>query len=480
MKLRLTFAIALAVLWPADQQAFGQGQPIEVSDDGRETVVVRQSPTDGTVIVRRAGVPYGTAPDWQNSLRRQVGGLQAEDLNGDGWVDVVVGCYISDSYPPYTDWENLIYYNTGGSLEADPSWVSTDEVSTGDIQVADINRDGRLDIFAANGGYGMSPSVIYWGSLTGPSTTPGWSSAEPGLAWNNYALPYDVNHDGYLDVVTANQGNSPSDPYRPMYVFFNSLGTLSTAPGWQSAEWSIQNFLAFGDYDGDGFEDLAVSKWSGFESGIYQASKTGLATTPVWTTGDTDTDKGVAWADVDGNDWPDLALGHDPTTLYTNSAGTLTATWTSSANFFGHAELRFHDVDRDGDQDLAEAHFSDGKVHIYLNNSGTLDSAPTWTYDSPTVGTAIAFGDIDGDCWPDLVVGNSGDPCVKVFYAQPPDLGDLNDDGSVNLADYELFHDCLTGPTSQVAPTCQQADLDCDEDADLEDYAAFQSAFTGP
>ena len=33
------------------------------------------------------------------------------------------------------------------------------------------------------------------------------------------------------------------------------------------------------------------------------------------------------------------------------------------------------------------------------------------------MGTAIAFGDLNGDLWPDLVVGNSGEPCVKVFLA---------------------------------------------------------------
>jgi len=47
-----------------------------------------------------------------------------------------------------------------------------------------------------------------------------------------------------------------------------------------------------------------------------------------------------------------------------------------------------------------------------------LDGAPSWTYDSSSVGTAIAFGDINGDEWPDLVVGNSGEPCVKVFLAE--------------------------------------------------------------
>ena len=408
--------IALVVLTPRSDAEVGR---LEISDDGQERVVPLPSPTDGLVIVARDEVPYGLAPDWQNSLRRQVGGLQVADMNGDGWNDVVVGCYISDSYPPYTDWENLIYFNQGGALEADPSWISADEVSTGDVQVAFINDDPYPDLFAANGGFAMSPSVIYWGGPGGPSTLPGWMSAVPGGAWNNYALPFDVDHDGDTDIITANQGNSPQNPYRPLYIFFNTGGVLSTMPGWQSAEASIQNFLAMADYDHNGWEDLAVSKWVNFASGIYANIGGVLQTNPVWTTGDTDSDKGVGWADVDGNGWVDFALGHDPTQLWSNSAGTLSLQWSASGAYFGHSDLVFCDVDRDGDPDLAEDHFSNGQVRIYLNEGGVLSATASWTYDSPTVGTALAFGDLNGDHWPDLVVGNSGEPCVKVFYAVP-------------------------------------------------------------
>jgi hypothetical protein len=475
MGFQCTLVFLIALCSPFLRNGQGQEPCIEVSDDGREVVVVEPTATDGTVSVRGRGVPYGASPDWENSLRRQVGGLQAADMNDDGWADVVVGCYRSDSSPPYEDWENLIYYNTGGAIEASPSWVSTDEESTGDVQVADINGDGYPDIFAASGYYTMPPSVIYWGSRSGPSTTPGWYSAEPSATWNNYAALFDFDHDGDIDVVTANQAVSP-DPYRPMYVFMNNDGTLQTTPSWQSAESSIQNCLAFADYDGDGWEDLAVSKWSGFQSGVYKNVGGTLQTTPIWTTGETTSDKGVAWADVDDNDWPDLALGHDPTLLYTNDEGVLTATWSSGATYFGHSELRFCDVDRDGDEDLAETHFSNGKVHIYLNQAGVLDTDPTWTYDSPTVGTAIAFGDLNGDCWMDLIVGNSGDPSVKVFYAIPLPPGDLDGDEVVDLDDYALFSDCLTGPVAAVVAGCERADLDCDGDADLRDFAAFQRA----
>ena len=463
-------ALACAVALPLQAQ-----EPrVEVSDDGHEVVILQKSETDGAVITRGGGVPYGAAPDWQNALRRQVGGLRAEDMNGDGLVDVVVGCYHSDSYPPYPDWENLIYYNVGGVLEASPSWVSTDEVSTGDIQVADINGDGFSDIFGATGYYTMDPSVIYWGSPAGPSNSPGWFSAEPGPTWNNYAMPFDFDHDGDIDVITANQAVSPA-PYRPIYIFRNNDGVLDTVPSWQSAEWSIQGFLAMADYDGDGWEDLAVSKWVNFESGIYKNVDGTLQTTPIWTTGDDDSDKGVAWADIDDNGWPDLALGHDPTLLYSNDAGTLTATWSSAASYFGQLYIGFCDIDRDGDPDLAETHFSDGKVHIYLNNAGVLDAPPSWTYDSSSVGTAIAFGDITGNGWPDLIVGNSGDPSVKVFYNQGPScLGDLDGNNEVSLSDLAIL---LSNYGTSSGMSYYDGDLDGDTDVDLSDLAALLALY---
>jgi hypothetical protein len=205
-----------------------------------------------------------------------------------------------------------------------------------------------------------------------------------------------------------------------MFGFLNDGTGLESTPSWQSAEASLQGFLAAADWDQDGYPEVAVSKWVNYQSGIYDNRDGLLQTVPIWTTGDDDSDKGVAFADVDGDGWQDLALGHDPTQLWQQDDGAMTLAWESGATYHGHSDLRFCDVDQDGDQDLAECHFSDGKVHIYLNRDGVLDTAPSWTYDSPTVGTAIAFGDLNGDQWPDLVVGNSGEPSVKVFFAQPP------------------------------------------------------------
>ena len=72
--------------------------------------------------------------------------------------------------------------------------------------------------------------------------------------------------------------------------------------------------------------------------------------------------------------------------------------------------------DLDGDEDLAAVHFSDGYLRIYLNVDGQLETTPSWQYDSPAVGTALAFGDINGDNAIDLIMGVSGANCVNVFY----------------------------------------------------------------
>lgn len=453
--------------------AWAQPPALEISSDGHVSVIVRQDAGDGTVI-SRGGIPYGTTPDWQNNVRMQVGGLQAADVNHDGLCDVIVGCYHSQSYPPYPDWENMIYFNIGGQLEAVASWISADEKSTTDVQIADFNGDGFPDVFAANGDFSMDHSVIYFGGPGGPSTTPGWQTNIPGRAWAVGSAAFDIDHDGDVDLITCNQGNSSQDPYRPIYIFYNDNGVLSTVPNWQSAETAIQNSVAFADYNDDGWEDMAVAKWVNFQSGVYRNNNGTMLTVPSWTVGNTDSEKGIDWADVDGNGLPDLALGHSPTRLYLNHEGVLSLAWEAVGTYFGHSELRFCDVDRDGDPDLAEIHFSNGKTQIYQNNDGVLDASPTWVYDSPAVGTAIAFGDINGDHWPDLVCGYSGNPCVAVFYNHGPACqGDVNGDGVINIADLAtLLANYRTTTTNYYA-----GELNGDGVIDLADLAELLSLY---
>lgn len=58
--------------------------------------------------------------------------------------------------------------------------------------------------------------------------------------------------------------------------------------------------------------------------------------------------------------------------------------------------------------------------------------------------------------------------------------GDMNHDGRIDCADFELLLGCLFGPDITPGPTCEDGDLDSDNDVDLADFLVFQQQFTGP
>jgi hypothetical protein len=57
--------------------------------------------------------------------------------------------------------------------------------------------------------------------------------------------------------------------------------------------------------------------------------------------------------------------------------------------------------------------------------------------------------------------------------------GDGNEDGAVNLDDYEDFLTCMTGPEGMHDGGCEAFDVDQNESIDLYDFAVVQTTFTG-
>jgi len=447
---------------------------IEVSEDGKLTAVIDHAQPQRPLTERGASVPFNTTPDWTLPLRRQVGSVRVADMNNDDLNDLVIGCYISSSFPPYDNWQDMIVYNTGTTLAATPGWLSADQVHTGDIQVGDINLDGFNDVLAINGNFAQQR--IYYGTATGPSTTPTWFSNPPQSSWATSGLLFDIDNDNDLDLVTTNQGIDAA-PYRPMFFYRNNNGSLDTVPSWQSAESSIQNTTAAIDYDQDGDLDIAVSKWVNFQSAIYRNNNGTLETTPAWTTGLTGGDRGVAVADLDGNNFPDFVIGRSPSACYENNAGTPAFAYSIIPTFSSVQENVMNDFDRDGDADFGDVHFSNGVAHLYLNTDGTISQSPSWTYDASEVGTAITFGDINGDGWDDLVVGYSGNTCVRIFFAvhpPPPNCpGDANGDSAVDAADLSV----LLGQFGESVTPGTGADFNNDGNVNSADLSVLLSAF---
>jgi protein involved in polysaccharide export with SLBB domain/outer membrane lipoprotein SlyB len=118
--------------------------------------------------------------------------LETADVNGDGHMDVVGANSTSDSQAGVQVW--LGNGKAGWITESGPT-------TTGrymDTTVADLNKDGRPDLVAA--GWGQYGAVQVWlGDGTGK-----WSSTSPLNKGSYYGVSVgDVNGDGNLDILAA-------------------------------------------------------------------------------------------------------------------------------------------------------------------------------------------------------------------------------------------------------------------------------------
>lgn len=361
-------------------------------------------------------VPLPLVPDWVGTRVRAAGVLVFGDADGDGDQDLFVGTYYGQMFPPLEDYYNFIYLNNGGMLESEPSWISVDERHTTDAEWGLIDGDAYPDLFVGNGGQSLQPSQVFFGQAGLLPASAGWSSSDN--TWTIGCALADFDRDGDTDVATANQGNT-ANPYRPTYLFRNLGNGLEVAPSWASSQVGITNDVDWGDMDGDGALDLAASGWVNWQTGVFRNLGTTLETGFAWTTGHPErTDKGIGWALVDGDPHPDLAVGGngDPDWLFLNEGTILGAApvWASGESYHGCQDLAWVDIDCDGDPDLATINFGNGHARIYLNDAGTLSTLADWQYDAASSGSALAFGDVNGDGWPDLAIGVANGP-IELF-----------------------------------------------------------------
>lgn len=138
---------------------------------------------------------------------------------------------------------------------------------------------------------------------------------------------------------------------------------------------------------------------------------------PDWRSTDRRYATGGALVDLNGDRWPELVVanGNDMRSerngLYLNNAGTLpTAPTWESADLGMHGHLAVGDVNADGYPDVAITVLRPGSgpgVKLYMNRGGTLEATPSWTSQNGFYGWHAAFGDPDLDGDLDLLVGSS-------------------------------------------------------------------------
>jgi hypothetical protein len=214
------------------------------------------------------------------------------------------------------------------------------------------------------------------------------------------------------------------------------------------------DFVAVGDFNGDGRPDLAVTNQGDNNLAILLGNAAGaFATAVTYVTGATPTS--VAVGDVNGDGRSDLAVsnygGLGTVTFFTgNPDGTLQAVANQVVGA-GTYSLALADFNGDGTPDLASANYGSGSVSVLLGNSTLGTFLPAVNYNpanSPLAAVATsdfnadgfsdwvvvaASGSIQGRYGPDFQAGGFG----QVSGGATPSaiaVGDFNGDGRPDLA----------------------------------------------
>jgi hypothetical protein len=121
----------------------------------------------------------------------------------------------------------------------------------------------------------------------------------------------------------------------------------------------------------------------------------------------------------------------------------------------------------------AQAMTFDGKAFFDITST-----VQAWKAGSPNYGLAIKPGTTDG--WK-MYWTSANDPALRpqlvIMVARR--VPDLNGDGHVNAADFDLFRTCASGAAVPSAAGCSMADFDDDGDIDMLDFALFQTCYSG-
>ena len=242
------------------------------NDISRQKVVVYYNNGAGT---------FPTTPNWQSADIDYHGHLDVGDVNSDGWPDVAVSVYLGAS-GFNSPGKVKLYLNNSGTLSSNPNWVSGDAVYTFSCAFGDADGDGDLDLAVAGGeSYNSHPEQprIYYNNGGTLESLPSWKATSSQYSYDvNWA---DFDNDGDLDVVFAGESS-------PNRIFKNNNGVISVTPSWQSTDESqYANSLFVGDVNNDGYFDLAVSDNSQLGGSgkfkIYLNNNGTLNTTPFWT-----------------------------------------------------------------------------------------------------------------------------------------------------------------------------------------------------
>ena len=449
--------------------------------------------------------------------------VQAADLTGDGYLDVLFASAGDDKTDKIAWYENVDGKGSFGIQNV----ITANTSGARSVHATDLDSDGDVDVLSA-----FDHKVVWYENTDGEGTF--GDETVVTVEAGGSAIAADLDGDGDMDVLLS------SDSYSKLAWYENTDGKGTFGgPLMISTQDRPFRSVSVVDLDGDGDLDVAsASGWSGSSTIEWYENTNGEGDFAPWTVIDGDSDlidevtiaQVVHSADVDGDGDMDILMavtrifGFPSTVAWyenTNGAGTFGARKVIAEAVFGCAAYGT-DLDGDGDVDLlcgaerwyenvdgrglfkernivtefeyAKSVFAtdlddDGDVDVvswsandiawYENTNGKGDFSQTLIAELPSsqplvgsTGNQSLFGaDVDGDGDVDILSATE-DGTIAWYEARL--AGDVDDDGRVAFNDFLVM---AANFGTEFSATWEHGDFDRNGEVDFADFLLLAENF---